>query len=126
MAISTYTELQAALRNWSHRGTFHDDRLPEFIALAEKRIAQRLFPRGKETETELTATGSTARRGPQRDAALTSQETRVALFAAKGLTNREIAAALFLSPRTVEHHVTSVLRKRGLNSRVELAAEFAS
>jgi hypothetical protein len=47
-------------------------------------------------------------------------------FAAKGLTNREIAAALFLSPRTVEHHVTSVLRKRGLNSRVELAAEFAS
>jgi hypothetical protein len=58
MAISTYTELQASLRNWSHRGTFHDDRLPEFIALAEKRIAQRLFPRGKETETELTATVS--------------------------------------------------------------------
>ena len=80
----------------------------------------------RRAETELTATGSTARRGPQRDAALTSQETRVALFAAKGLTNREIAAALFLSPRTVEHHVTSVLRKRGLNSRVELAAEFAS
>lgn len=58
MSISSYTELQAALRNWSHRGTFHDDRLPEFIALAEKRIAQRLFPRGKETETELTATVS--------------------------------------------------------------------
>jgi predicted transcriptional regulator len=38
------------------------------------------------------------------------------------MTNREIAAALFLSPRTVEHHVTSVLRKRGLRSRVELAA----
>ena len=71
-------------------------------------------------EGELAATGSTARRGPQRDAALTSQETRVALFVARGLTNREIAAALFLSPRTVEHHVTSVLRKRGLRSRVEL------
>jgi len=80
----------------------------------------------RRAEAELAATGSTARRGPQRDAALTSQETRVALFVAKGLTNREIAAALFLSPRTVEHHVTSVLRKRGLNSRVELAAEFAS
>jgi hypothetical protein len=58
MSISNYTELQAALRNWSHRGTFHDDRLPEFIALAEKRIAQRLFPRGREIEAELTATPS--------------------------------------------------------------------
>lgn len=66
------------------------------------------------------------RRGPQRDAALTSQETRVALFVARGMTNREITAALFLSPKTVEHHVTSVLRKRGLRSRVELAAAFAS
>jgi DNA-binding NarL/FixJ family response regulator len=76
-------------------------------------------------DSELAATGSTARRGPQRDAALTSQETRVALFVARGMTNREIAAALFLSPRTVEHHVTGVLRKRGLRSRVELAAAFA-
>ena len=42
------------------------------------------------------------------------------------MTNREIAAALFLSPRTVEHHVTSVLRKRGLRSRVELAATVTS
>lgn len=77
-------------------------------------------------ESELAATGSTARRGPQRDAALTSQETRVALHVARGLTNREIASALFLSPKTVEHHVTSVLRKRGLRSRVELAAAFTS
>ena len=77
-------------------------------------------------ESELAATGSTARRGPQRDAALTSQETRVAMHVARGLTNREIAAALFLSPKTVEHHVTSVLRKRGLRSRVELAAAFKS
>jgi DNA-binding NarL/FixJ family response regulator len=75
---------------------------------------------------ELAATGSTARRGAQRDATLTSQETRVALHVARGLTNREIASALFLSPRTVEHHVTSVLRKRGLRSRVELAADFAT
>jgi len=80
----------------------------------------------RRAEAELAATGSTARRGPQRDAALTSQETRVAIHVARGMTNREIAAALFLSPRTVEHHVTSVLRKRGLRSRVELAAAFSS
>ncbi len=75
---------------------------------------------------ELAATGQSARRGADRDSAMTSQETRVALLVARGMTNKEIAAALFLSPKTVEHHVTSALRKRGLRSRVELAAAFAT
>jgi DNA-binding NarL/FixJ family response regulator len=48
----------------------------------------------------------------------------VALLVARGLSNRDIAAALFVSPRTVEHHVSSVLRKRGLRSRTQLAAAF--
>ena len=76
-------------------------------------------------ETELRATGQTAR--PRRqlpEEPLTSQETRVAMTAAQGLSNREIAAALFLSPKTVEHHLSSVYRKRGLRSRVELARAF--
>jgi DNA-binding CsgD family transcriptional regulator len=76
-------------------------------------------------ETELRATGQTAR--PRRhltEEPLTSQETRVAMSAAQGLSNREIAAALFLSPKTVEHHLSSVYRKRGLRSRVELARAF--
>jgi DNA-binding NarL/FixJ family response regulator len=55
---------------------------------------------------------------------LTSQETRVALLVARGLSNREVAA-LFLSPKTVEHHLASVFRKRGYRSRTELAAAFA-
>jgi DNA-binding CsgD family transcriptional regulator len=75
---------------------------------------------------ELAATGQTARRGPQEGDQLTSQETRVALLVARGMANREIAAALFLSPRTVEHHVASVLRKRSLRSRTELAAAFTA
>ncbi len=75
---------------------------------------------------ELAATGQSARRGADRDSAMTSQETRVALLVARAMTNKEIAAALFLSPKTVEHHVTSALRKRGLRSRVELAAAFAT
>lgn len=76
--------------------------------------------------SELAATGQTARRGPREGDPLSSQETRVALLVARGLANREIAAALFLSPRTVEHHVTSVLRKRGFRSRTEVAAAFAA
>jgi DNA-binding CsgD family transcriptional regulator len=70
---------------------------------------------------ELAGTGE---RVQSRDATrepLTSQETRVALLVAEGLKNREVAAALFLSPKTVEHHLGAVLRKRGLRSRTELA-----
>jgi DNA-binding NarL/FixJ family response regulator len=75
---------------------------------------------------ELAATRATARpRRPLAPEPLTSQETRVALLVARGLSNREVAAALFLSPKTVEHHLASVFRKRGLRSRTELAATFA-
>ena len=75
---------------------------------------------------ELAATGERARsRRQPADAALTSQETRVALLVARGMTNREVATSLFLSPKTVEHHLGSVLRKRGLRSRTELARDLA-
>jgi DNA-binding NarL/FixJ family response regulator len=75
---------------------------------------------------ELAATGATARpRRPLTSEPLTSQETRVALLVARGLSNREVAAGLFLSPKTVEHHLASVFRKRGFRSRTELAAAFA-
>ncbi len=76
-------------------------------------------------EAELAATGASARRGATAGDSLTSQETRVALLVARGQTNRGIAAALFLSPKTVEHHITSILRKRGLRSRTELAVSLA-
>jgi DNA-binding CsgD family transcriptional regulator len=71
---------------------------------------------------ELAATGETARkRRPVAVEPLTSQETRVALLVGRGMTNREAAASLFLSPKTVEHHLSSIYRKRGLRSRTELA-----
>ena len=56
---------------------------------------------------------------------LSSQETRVALMVATGMSNREVAAALFLSPKTVERHLGNVFRKRGFRSRTELAAAYA-
>lgn len=74
---------------------------------------------------ELATTGEKTRRATQAGDQLTSQETRVALLVARGLSNREIAAALFLSPKTIEHHVTSALRKRNMRSRTELAVAFA-
>jgi DNA-binding NarL/FixJ family response regulator len=77
-------------------------------------------------ERELAATGATARRHPVTgDEPLTSQETRVAILTAQGLSNKEIAAALFLSPKTIERHLSNVFRKRGVRSRTELAVAYA-
>jgi DNA-binding NarL/FixJ family response regulator len=56
---------------------------------------------------------------------LTDAERRVAEASARGLTNREAAAALFLSPKTVEAHLTSIYRKLGVHSRAALGAYMA-
>src|SRR5205814_9396314 len=52
---------------------------------------------------------------------LTATETKVALLVAEGLSNPDIAAKLYLSRRTVQTHVSHILAKLGLRSRVELA-----
>ncbi|WP_394940970.1 AAA family ATPase [Psychromicrobium sp. YIM B11713] len=52
---------------------------------------------------------------------LTVQELRVARLAASGYTNRDIGTQLFISPRTVGHHLSSVFSKLGLSSRAELS-----
>ena len=56
---------------------------------------------------------------------LTETERRVAGLAASGLTNREVAAQLFLSPKTVEANLARVYRKLGIHSRAELGARLA-
>ncbi len=61
-------------------------------------------------------------RGPRAVGVLTRREREVLELLAEGLTNRELAARLYLTPKTVEHHVRSVLRKLGLRSRAEAAA----
>ena len=52
---------------------------------------------------------------------LTPQELEVALAVARGATNREVAAALFVSPKTIEVHLSRIFRKLGVRSRTELA-----
>jgi DNA-binding CsgD family transcriptional regulator len=75
---------------------------------------------------ELTATGETVRRltVETRDA-LTPQEAQVARLAQQGLTNQEIGAELFISPRTVEYHLHKVFTKLGIRSRKGLRAALA-
>jgi len=61
----------------------------------------------------------------KRDEKLTGAEWRVAETVARGLSNKEIAAELHLSLRTVEGHISRILDKEGLNNRVELALKIA-
>jgi DNA-binding CsgD family transcriptional regulator len=55
---------------------------------------------------------------------LTATERRVAELAASGLTNREVAKAAFMSPKTVEANLARVYRKLGIRSRAELGARI--
>lgn len=85
-------------------------------------------PWATRARAELRATGES--RGVDAEARdlldrLTPQELQVVLLAARGLTNRDIGAQLFLSPRTVGHHLYKAFPKLGVASRAELAALVA-
>jgi DNA-binding CsgD family transcriptional regulator len=70
---------------------------------------------------ELRASGQTARRRePRTRDDLTAQELQIARLVAEGLSNREVAAHLFLSPRTIDFHLRNIFRKLGISSRMQL------
>jgi DNA-binding CsgD family transcriptional regulator len=80
----------------------------------------------EDARTELLAAGARPRRSALSGvAALTAAERRVARLAADGLTNPEIAQALYITRKTVEKHMGEVLRKLELPSRERIAAAFA-
>ena len=58
-------------------------------------------------------------------ASLTRAELDVARLVSEGLGNKDVAARLFVSPRTVQAHLTHIYAKLGLSSRVQLAQEAA-
>jgi DNA-binding CsgD family transcriptional regulator len=106
------------LRRASHRVLAREQlraALDQFEDLGAARWAER-------AAVELAATGEAVQR---RDAdprgALTPQELQVSLLLVEGRTTREAAAALFLSPKTVEYHLRKVYTKLGIGTRAELA-----
>jgi DNA-binding CsgD family transcriptional regulator len=54
---------------------------------------------------------------------LTAQEIKIAGLVAEGLTNREIAAQLYLSPRTIDYHLRKVFSRIGISSRAQLVRD---
>jgi DNA-binding CsgD family transcriptional regulator len=91
-----------------------------FVAMGMEAFAAR-------AQSELAATGETARkRIDETRADLTPQEAQIARLAAEGLTNPQIGAKLYLSPRTVEWHLRRTYPKLGINSRRELPTVMPS
>jgi DNA-binding CsgD family transcriptional regulator len=89
-------------------------------ALAEfQHLGARLW--AEQARTQLAQLGG---RRPQ-DATLTPTETQIAALVAQGRTNRQVADALFVSPKTVEWNLSKVYKKLHVRSRAELAAKLA-
>jgi len=102
------------------------------VAVAEARAALTLFEElGAAGDADaaaswLRAHGATAARaGPRGLSALTKRERGVLAVVGEGLSNPEIAERLYISRRTVEHHVAAILSKLGLRNRAEAAAYAA-
>lgn len=78
-------------------------------------------PWAHRAEAELRATGEVVRRDTT-VLSLTPQELQVALVVGRGASNHEAAAALFLSQKTIEYHLSNIYRKTNIRSRADLAA----
>lgn len=100
-----------------YRRARHMAALSGSVPLCEELLA--LLPADGAGDRDAPAAGGT---GPRErpSAALTDSERRVAALAARGYTNREIAAKLYVTPSTVEQHLTRTFRKLGVKQRKEL------
>ena len=110
------------LRRMRRRG----DARQHFRAALEIFLELGAVPWIRRTKQELAATGERFHReAPTVGAVLTPQELQVSLAVARGSTNKEVAAHLFLSQKTIETHLGNAYGKLGIRSRSELARLFA-
>jgi DNA-binding CsgD family transcriptional regulator len=117
------TEYGAALRRAGHRREAREP-LREALALADRGGAHRTAARARD---ELLASGARPRRAALTGAdSLTPSERRVCRLAGDGLTNREIAQALFVTVRTVEGHLRQAYIKLDISRREQLAPALQS
>jgi DNA-binding CsgD family transcriptional regulator len=102
-------------------------REPE-LAIAEARAGLEIFERlGAAREADraaglLRSLGASGRSAPKRPGELTKREREVLVLLEHGLSNKEIAARLYIAPKTASHHVSQILSKLGVRTRAEAAA----
>ncbi|WP_445149575.1 AAA family ATPase [Baekduia sp. Peel2402] len=112
---------------WRRSRRRRDSRAPLTAALSAFEAAG-AAPWAARAQDELRAGGQGTTATPEAEAwdELTPHELRVALLVAEGRTNPEVATQLFVTRKTVEHHLSQVYRKLGIRSRTELARLLAS
>ncbi|HHY35628.1 MAG TPA: response regulator transcription factor [Firmicutes bacterium] len=91
-------------------------------AVLSRSVAQKVFSRGMRL-TSAGQVGSGATRSPAAGHSLTEKEIEVLKLASKGLSNKEIASELGISPRTVQSHMASIFGKMAVGSRTEAVFE---
>jgi DNA-binding NarL/FixJ family response regulator len=94
--------------------TSEQGREPRASRLGGGKLVHELAPEGVATPDDASVTP------------LAKREADVARLVAEGLSNRQIGARLFISERTVDSHVRSILNKLGFNSRAQIASWMAS
>jgi DNA-binding CsgD family transcriptional regulator len=122
--LLAHIDLGAALRRANRRAGAR----PLLEQAADRALAWGALAAHERARTELAATGARPRRavllsGP---ASLTPSERRIADLAAGGMTNREIAQALFVTPKTVEYHLRNAYMKLGIERRAELQTALSA
>jgi DNA-binding NarL/FixJ family response regulator len=100
---------------------------PEIAVDTARQARNELEALGDSREADIAAAllrslGAKGRAGPRAAGLLTQREIEVLRLLGEGLTNSEIAARLFISPKTAEHHVSRIFAKLGMTKRSEAAA----